>query len=189
MKKFRVNNLTVAIDSQEEALACGQNFSCPGGALSACPGNTFICGPGTQIGCGFTPCPAFSHIGCQVFTPICRGFTPCPGFSGICQGISRCPGFSDICPAVTVGGCGVNFSTAQPGNATDIIRNVDPIDRVELIASMKADLKVALEELDVAEKEAVELNQPQTLDDVNELEGSLKAALDEVQVMKAKLGQ
>ena len=169
MKKFRVNNLTVAIDSQEEAVACRQNFSCFGGGQSLCPGNTFICGPGTLIGCGFTQCPAFSPIGCQPFTP--------------------CPGFSGICPPFTVGGCGVNFSTAQPGNGVPDIRNVDPIDRVELIASMKADLKVALEELDVAEKEAVELNKPQTLDEANELESNLKAALDEVQAMKAKLGQ
>lgn len=170
MKRFRVNNLTVAVDRAAAGglQACGAVHSCPVGPASVgcaitfdCPGNSILCRDNTLVGCGR------ATINCDFFTNNCL-------LTGNC-------GFA-------TGGCGLNFSTLRPTDLTDVIRTMDPVDRGNLIAEMKVDLAAAIEQLEVAEKETAVLTQPQSLEEVNELEGNLRKALDEVKAMKKKFG-
>lgn len=126
---------------------------------------------------------------CPANSPLCRGNT----LIGCGRGTINCDFFTNDCILTgncdfATGGCGLNFSTLRPTDLTDVIRTIDPVDRGKLIAEMKVDLAAAIEQLEVAEKETAVLTQPQSLEEINELEGNLEKALDEVKVMKKKFG-
>jgi hypothetical protein len=175
MKKFRVKNLTVAVDATKEARAhCGVNFSCPGGPAGSFCGITNNCGVtfgcnsptnncGVTFGCNF-PTNCGVTFGCNFPTNGCL-FTP-------------------NCLGITQGGCGLNISTLPPTEITELIQPVDPVDRAELVATLKTDLNLALEQLELAEKQIEADAQPQNLEEVNELEANLESALKEVKDMK-----
>ena len=170
MQRFRVNDLTVALDrANAERQACGVNFSCPGGPAGSfcaltnnCPAFTIDCRNITVVGC------RFGTIDCNFFTNDCI--------------VTRDCGFA-------TGGCGLNFSTLQPTDITRLIQTTDPVERVELISTLKADLGSAIEQLEIAEKQSEALAQPQTFEQAEQLERRLESALDEVKQMKKKLGK
>ncbi len=174
MKRFRVNNLTIAIDNATDlAQKCGVNFSCPIGSID-CHGFTINCNFATGL------CDFRTLVGCDLRTLGCGAISRC-GFSGGCR--------FNFSPIPTDGGCGTNFSTLRPIDVTELVQATDPVDRASLIAGMKADLKVALEQLDAVEIESAQPAQPQTLEEANALEVNLESALTEVRAMKDKLGK
>lgn len=132
----------------------------------------------TQFGCGVNfSCPGGPAGSiCNQFTPPIGPPWPCGFFSNNCIFTRNC-GF-------TLPGCGLNFSTIQPRDLPKLIQMEDPAQQLELIAGLKEDLSVALEQLEIADKQVTELSSPQSLDDVEELEENLKSALSEVQAMK-----
>lgn len=160
-KRFRVNNLTVAVgNSINKNFGCGINFSCPGG-----PAGSF----------------------CNQFTPpICNGFSRECVFTRNCGLTFNCGNTID-CLGVTLDGCGLNFSTLPPTDITKLVQLADPVEQVELIAGLKEDLGAALKELENVEVQAAASAAPQTLAEATELETQLKGALAEVKEMKKNL--
>lgn len=167
MKKFRVKNLTVAVDSSAklkpgDLKKCGPAFSCPGG-----PVGSF---------CGFSHACNFKTINCDGITIHCfTGSVNCGPVLTLGCGISN-------------DGCGVNFSTLHPTDWTEMIKVTPELtDKLELIESFKADLNVALSNLEGAQKELSSAAQPQTLEEAKEVEANLEAALKEVKSLKKTL--
>ena len=167
MKKFRVKNLTVAVDAtnKEARLGCGVNYSCPGGPAGS------LCGGFISYGCGgvISYCGGVISYGCPGRSIAC--------FTGT---IITCGNFTN--PT----GCGWNFSTLPPTDITRLIQEVDPVERGGLVSALKTDLSLALEQLELAEKQIEAEAKPQSLEEINELESNLEGALKEVQDMKKK---
>ena len=149
MKKFRIKNLTIPIDSTVEYKPTPNTLG------PVCPGGVW---------------PSFKHP----ITLTCPAISIDPG----------CRNFISIEPYP----CGHNFSTVPPTDFTELIKFTPQVtDKLELIESMKADLKLAVSNLDKVEKEISISAQPQTLGEANEIETNLEAALKEVKSLKATL--
>jgi len=63
----------------------------------------------------------------------------------------------------------------------------DPVESLEQLASLKADLKAALQEIERQEAAAAEAMKPQSLAEIEECEGKLRAGLAELERLKSEL--
>ena len=168
MKKFRVKNLTVAVGSDQQLKRCGVNFSCPGGAGSFC-GITNYCRFPTKYCDGITIHCFTGSVNCGPEVTL------------------GCPAGSIGC-LVTKGGCGLNYSTLPPTDFTHLVQELDDVTaQLELIDVMKADLKLAMENLGEVEQSLEQAAQPQTLEEAKEVEANLESALAEVKGLVKKL--
>lgn len=159
MKKFRVKNLTVAVDSAD-LQKCGKFFSNPVCVFTA--------------GCGVTFCDGIT-VHCLTGSVNCG-----PKLTLHC-GISR------DC-LISRGGCGLNYSTLPPTEFTNLIKvREDITEKLELIEVLQADLNVAIKQLDESKAELTEVAMPNTLAEAKEVKSQIEGALKEVNARIEKL--
>lgn len=166
MKKFRIKDLTVAVDGTNK---CGHNFSNPICTILSeqCLANTFDACAINLTGCGRNLTGRLP-TGCGVAHSLC--------------------GRSLVDPCLLSGGCGLNFSTQDPNILTQIIQSKNSLpEQLELIEVMKSDLNVALKNLDQAEKELQGAAVPTTLSEAEAVKVKLEGALKEVTTLMKKL--
>jgi len=166
MKKFRVKNLTVAVNPEVEFKPTPGTIGGPIGPICPRGGRSIftLCPNGRTL---IPTCPPMS-VACNQFTPNC--------------------GFTDFPTIITGGGCGINFSTLPPTDFTMLVEATPEItDKLELIESLKADLNLAVANLEASQKDLSESAKPQTLDEAKAVEANLEAALKEVKALKKGL--
>lgn len=129
----------------------------------------------------------------------CFQFSPCPPLSQ-CRFVSpHCPGASIFCHVWTPHcrwhttiGCGA-FTPPWTGCTFDTTIVFDQQQQVvlppEQLAAMKQELQSAMAAIEAREAEAVAADQPQSVEEAEELEAKLKDALDEVGKIKKKLAK
>lgn len=147
-----------------------------------------------RVGTAFTNCPPASVLS----TGNCWGTTTHPTqmltritSTGSCGGPPTRPRPSMYCTTTPIAGwswnwwcCGA-FTVEGPGP----VGPGDPVEWVEQLAILKAELKEALEEVERQESAAEEALKPRDLGEVEELESKLKEALTELERLKKELKQ
>jgi hypothetical protein len=113
------------------------------------------------------------YSGCRYFITWCNWWT-CNWWTVI-----DCPAFTLRCPAFTIDPCEPFSQYIE--DPRDIV--VNP----EVINTLRAQLTRALEEIDLHEKMAQEQYSPQSMDEIDQLEGELKSALEELQARRDQL--
>lgn len=123
------------------------------------------------------------------------------GYPSICDWRTQitCPTISDPCGPLTGGGCGVNYSTCPGASVTDwqtgtTIIQTGTIVQTGNIAAQPADLGVLKEQLraqlaQVEKMEAAQAEalQPQSIEELDELEAKLDEAMQALKARRAEL--
>lgn len=115
-------------------------------------------------------CPGNTLTGCGFCSVGCT-FTQCPANTRFCPANTLiCPGGTEICPGGSV--------------IDDVPR---PAPSTEDLAALKEELRQALAEVEAQERVMEESMRPQTLEEADELERKLNAALDDLRAQKEEL--
>ncbi len=174
---YRVKDLMIKIVGSE-----GQGPDCGALTRHACPTPTAACQAASPPG---TFCPT-ATLFCEggswtthIWTcPTLTTFLPtlfCPGISATTTTGLACPGATEHCFRQSI--------TAPSG----LQCHTEPAVAAEQLATLKAHLKEALEEIERQEEVANEQAQPQTRAEIEELEAKMKEALAELSKRKSEL--
>jgi hypothetical protein len=189
MPRFRVSDLMINVGEG------GGGFPCE--LITNCAGVTELCVENTQ-GCAFTQnCLCTIQTACgDEFTCWCSICTPCsPRTCGCtCTACSACTGCTVITPCGQLSHCtfrtACTFASAcgvsircTPTFAQGFAGGLQP----EHLSQLKEELRATLEQVEAEEQRLKERMQPQTLDDVNQLEQKLTDALDELRRRREEL--
>lgn len=187
MPRFRVSDLMINVGE-------GGGGGCH--LITNCGGVTELCVENTQ-GCAFTAncnctihtfCREFSACQCSICTPCTErtcGCTPCTGgctctqCTQTCGPVSPCT-FRTVCTVHSL--CGQSFN-CTPTFIEGVGRGLQP----EHLSQLKEELRATLEQVEAEEERLKEQMQPQTLDEVTELEQKLSEALEELQKRRKEL--
>ncbi len=176
MQRFRVSDLMINV-GEGGGGGCHIITNC-GGVTELCVENTMGCAFTANCNCTIQTC---GDVSCGFCTP-CTGRTcgcTCTACSGctfrscgctnrsICTAASAC-GFSIRCTPTFVEGFGAGL---QP----------------EHLAQLKEELRSTLEQVEAEEQRLKEQMQPQTLDEVTQLEQKMTDALDELRQRREEL--
>jgi hypothetical protein len=186
MPRFRVSDLMINVG---EAVGGAGGGGCH--LITECGGVTELCVENTQ-GCAFTQnCRCTIHTACgDEFTCRCSACTPCTGRTCgcTCTGCTACTQtcICTQCSAHSVctlsSACGFVSIRCTP-TFTGGFGELQP----EHLSQLKDELRGALEQVEAAEQRLSDTMQPQTLDDVDQLEQKLTAALDELRRRREEL--
>lgn len=152
--------------------ACTDCTRCTGCTCSACSNCT---------GCtGCTPCS--DCTGCTGCTNGCTNctYTACGGGSCGCTGASGCNLCSTACTVCTDLTCG-GFASKGPLEGIAA--------QPEALAQLKEQLRQAMAQVEEQERALDESMLPQTIDEVDQLEAKLQAALEELRARRETLQQ
>jgi hypothetical protein len=176
-KSFRFKNLMVNIVPEEGAEAKAE-------LADLCLATKWCRIP--TMGCLMpsVACPRFISA-CQ-YPSYCVFGTPCA--FGTCGLPSVCPfGTHDMCPAPSRPDLTVTPFTPQETYTPYQAMPADAVTQARELAELKKDLKETLTAIEAQERLMEQAQQPQTLEEVRELEGELERALKEVEAVKHKL--
>jgi hypothetical protein len=185
MSRFRVSDLMINVG--EGVGGCNIITNC-GGVTELCVENTQGCAFTANCNCTIhTFCREFSACQCSICTPCTDrtcGCTPC---TGGCTACSQCTQtcactFRSFCTVHSV--CGVSFN-CTPTFVEGAGRGLQP----EHLSQLKEELRATLEQIEAEEERLKERMQPQTLDEVTQLEQKLSEAQKELQKRRKELEQ
>ena len=185
MSRFRVSDLMINVG--EGVGGCNIITNC-GGVTELCVENTQGCAFTANCNCTIhTFCREFSACQCSICTPCTDrtcGCTPC---TGGCTACSQCTqtcacSFRSFCTVHSV--CGVSFN-CTPTFVEGAGRGLQP----EHLSQLKEELRATLEQIEAEEERLKERMQPQTLDEVTQLEQKLSEAQKELQKRRKELEQ
>jgi hypothetical protein len=177
MPRFRVRDLMISIGPGGD-----DGFPCE--LITECGGVTELCVENTQ-GCAFTVnCNCTIQSVCDPFTCRCSVCTPCSAQTCGCT-CTQCTGVT--------GGCLHTFCTARSACGASL--QCTPTFagafgarlRPEHLAQLKEELRATLERVEAEEQRLAERMQPQTVDEVNQLEQKLTEALEELRRRREEL--
>jgi hypothetical protein len=185
MSRFRVSDLMINVG--EGVGGCNIITNC-GGVTELCVENTQGCAFTANCNCTIhTFCREFSACQCSICTPCTDrtcGCTPC---TGGCTACSQCTQtcactFRSFCTVHSV--CGVSFN-CTPTFVEGAGRGL----QAEHLSQLKEELRATLEQIEAEEERLKERMQPQTLDEVTQLEQKLSEAQKELQKRRKELEQ
>jgi hypothetical protein len=179
--RFKVSDLMITVLPEQGKAAAGLAACCTGSLPASCgtAGQT-IC-----TGCTGTcqPCTYNASGCCAATIPASCGYGTCGGAS-VCGGPSLCTGAS-VC--ITASGCGCTYDAFSCGVTFKTLEPIQPEQPLEALTALKGQLQQALDQVQRREAEMTESMKPQTLEQAEELEKKLSAALDEVRAQRDSL--
>jgi hypothetical protein len=182
--RFQVKDLLITVmpeaGGQPAGLAaCGicttGCTACSGGG--SCPGPCSNC---SAQSCGCTYCTGCTALGSNCTVNTCTIATGCVALSG-------CNVFSGCGP--TPCGLGSACGTGTFCGGCTVITFIQPEEPVEKLAALKLQLRDALARVESEEKSVAESLKPQTVEQVDQLEKQLQAALDELRGRRDELAR
>ena len=141
------------------------------------PGQAPLCRGLTFANCAGNTCAELSYVGCAITCPgnvtFCRVTFVADTCRAASQDVAGCPG-----------PCSDYTGACHPGTGA----LVDHTDfQLENLAILKRQLKLSLTQVEAQERALEEGLQPQTLDEIRQLEEKLTAGLEELRGRKAEL--
>jgi hypothetical protein len=187
MPRFRVSDLMINVG--EGAGGCHLITNC-GGVTELCVENTQGCAFTANCNCTIhTFCDEFSACQCSICTPCSArtcGCTPCTGGCTVCSQCTQTCGpvspctFRSVCTFNSL--CGVSIR-CTPTFIGGFAGGLQP----EHLSQLKEELRSTLEQVEAEEQRLKERMQPQTLEEVTELEQKMGEALDELRRRREEL--
>lgn len=181
MPRFRVSDLMINV-GEEGGGGCQLITNC-GGVTELCVENTQGCAFTENCRCTIQTC-GFPSCECSYCSVQSCGCTPCTGgctnACSVCTGCSSCTGRFSVCTFRSL--CGISFR-CTPSLVGSVTAGLAPED----LSALKDELRATLEQVEAEERRAKEQMQPQTLDEVAQLEEKLTEALDELRQRREEL--
>ena len=186
MPRFRVSDLMINVGE-------GAGGGCQ--LITNCGGVTELCVENTQ-GCAFTAnCNCTIQTACDEFTCRCTACTPCSARTCgcTCTNCTACTGCTVITQCGQLSHCTIH-SVCTFASACGVSIRCTPTFTTgglglqpEHLSQLKEELRATLEQVEAHEQRLKEQMQPQTLDEVAQLEQKMTEALDELRQRREEL--
>lgn len=195
MPQFKVKDLMIQLPDdrsagQPQPQPCPQPSFCAFPTIQGCPGNTLCLFP-TQQGCpNNTLCLIPTVLGCPLHTICLNPTFQCPLNTCACTGLPSICQIGTIPPTGCFGGtCGLSEITDPWTILTTVLTDPVTIRQVRdtELEVLRVQLRQAMANVEEQVKAEDERLSPQSVEDVDILEGRLQEALRELQERKTEL--